>query len=46
MSRLRIAGGHLVDPAHGVDGVADVWVEGGRVVEAPSGAMAASTAVP
>ena len=34
--RLRIAGGHVVDPAHGVDGVADVWIEGGRVVEAPT----------
>ena len=33
--RLRIAGGHVVDPARGVDGVADVWVEGGRVVAAP-----------
>ncbi len=35
MSRLKVAGGHLVDPARGVDGVADVWVEGGRVVANP-----------
>ncbi len=35
MSRLRIAGGHVVDPAHGVDGLADVWAEGGRIVKAP-----------
>jgi len=33
--RLKIAGGYVVDPAQGVDGVLDVWVEGGRVVEAP-----------
>ncbi|WP_435009584.1 formylmethanofuran dehydrogenase subunit A [Tundrisphaera lichenicola] len=36
MSRLRIAGGHLIDPTHGVDGIADVWIEDGRVVEAPT----------
>ncbi len=36
MTRLRIAGGHLVDPANGVDGVSDVWIEGGRVVPAPA----------
>lgn len=35
MSRLKIAGGHLVDPANGVDGVADVWIEAGKVVAAP-----------
>ena len=33
--RLKIAGGHVVDPVQGVDGVLDLWVEGGRVVEAP-----------
>ena len=33
---LKVAGGHLVDPTHGVDGVADVWVHDGRVVAAPS----------
>ena len=31
----RIAGGHVVDPLHGVDGVADVWIEGGRIVAPP-----------
>lgn len=36
MSRLRIMGGRVVDPTHGVDGVADVWIDEGRVVEAPS----------
>ena len=35
MSRLRIAGGRVVDPANGVDGVADVWIEDGRVIAAP-----------
>ena len=35
MSRLRIAGGHVVDPANGVDGVLDVWIDGGRVVTPP-----------
>jgi formylmethanofuran dehydrogenase subunit A len=35
MSRLKIAGGRVVDPANGVDGVADVWIEDGRVVTAP-----------
>ena len=36
MSRLLIKGGRVVDPAHGVDGVADVWIEGGRVVAPPT----------
>ena len=36
MTSLRIAGGHVVDPAHGVDGVADVWIVDGKVVAAPS----------
>lgn len=35
--RLKIAGGRVVDPAHGVNGVADVWVEGGKVIPAPEG---------
>jgi formylmethanofuran dehydrogenase subunit A len=38
-ARLRIAGGTVYDPAHGVDGVVqDVCVEGGRIVaELPPG---------
>jgi formylmethanofuran dehydrogenase subunit A len=36
MSRLKIAGGHVVDPANRVDGVGDVWIEGGKVVDPPS----------
>ncbi|MFL5576855.1 MAG: formylmethanofuran dehydrogenase subunit A [Gemmatimonadaceae bacterium] len=40
MSRLRIAGGTVYDPANGVDGVArDVCIEGGRIVaELPANA--------
>ena len=34
--RLKIAGGHVVDPAHGVDGVADLWVEAGRIIAPPA----------
>jgi formylmethanofuran dehydrogenase subunit A len=32
---LRIAGGHVVDPLHGVDAVRDVWVRDGVVIEPP-----------
>ncbi len=35
MTRLLIRGGHVVDPANGVDGVADVWIVDGRVAPAP-----------
>ena len=39
MVDLAIKGGLIVDPANGVDGaVGDVWVLGGKVVEAPVGA--------
>lgn len=31
MSALRIEGGRVIDPAGGVDGVHDVWIEGGRI---------------
>ncbi len=34
--RLMVAGGRVVDPTRGVDGVGDVWVEDGRVIDAPS----------
>ncbi len=36
MTMLRIAGGRVIDPAHGVDAVRDIWIEGGRVVAAPA----------
>ena len=34
--RVRIAGGHVVDPTRGVDAVADVWIEAGRVIAPPT----------
>lgn len=43
MMRIRIEGGHVVDPASGIDGVRDVLVADGHVVavgEAPDGFLA------
>jgi len=37
MSRLKVSGGHVVDPLNGIDGPADVWIEGGKVIAAPVG---------
>ena len=31
----RIKGGRVVDPANGRDGVADIWIRDGRIIEAP-----------
>ena len=36
MTRLRIAGGRVLDPAHGVDEVRDLWIGGGTVLDAPA----------
>jgi formylmethanofuran dehydrogenase subunit A len=36
LSRLKIAGGHVVDPANGVDTLADIWIEDGRVIPSPN----------
>ena len=34
---LKIAGGTVYDPANGIDGqVRDIWVSGGKIVEAPT----------
>ena len=34
---FKIEGGYVYDPANGVDGqVHDIWISGGRIVEAPS----------
>jgi formylmethanofuran dehydrogenase subunit A len=33
--RTRIAGGHVIDPAHDRDGIGDVWIEDGRIIAAP-----------
>ena len=32
MTTLRLRGGHVVDPANGVDAVADLWFQDGRIV--------------
>ncbi len=34
-AHLKIMGGHLVDPANGVDEVRDLWVADGRIVAPP-----------
>jgi len=39
----RIAGGRVIDPANGRDGVGDIWISGGRIVEPPQGARAEAT---
>jgi formylmethanofuran dehydrogenase subunit A len=36
----RIAGGRIIDPAKGRDGVGDIWMRDGRIVEPPAGARA------
>jgi formylmethanofuran dehydrogenase subunit A len=36
-SLFKISGGTVYDPIHGIDGeVRDIWIDGGRIVEAPS----------
>jgi len=39
----RIAGGRVIDPAHGRDGVGDVWMRDGRIVDAPPDGRADAT---
>src|SRR5262250_1677610 len=39
----RIAGGHVIDPANDRDGIGDIWMSDGRIVEAPPGADADTT---
>ncbi|QDU80459.1 Formyltransferase/hydrolase complex Fhc subunit A [Polystyrenella longa] len=37
MTLLRIQGGTIYDPAHGIDGeVSDLWVEDGRIIATPT----------
>src|SRR6056297_1294717 len=36
-----IQGGRLVDPAHKIDAVGDLWIEGDRIVPGPPAAVAA-----
>src|SRR5438270_7552084 len=33
--KTRIAGGRVIDPAHGRDGVGDIWIEDGRIIATP-----------
>ena len=33
--KTRIAGGRVIDPAHGRDGIGDVWIADGHIIEAP-----------
>ncbi|HEY7663496.1 MAG TPA: formylmethanofuran dehydrogenase subunit A [Xanthobacteraceae bacterium] len=33
----RITGGRVIDPANGRDGIADVWMRDGRIIEAAAG---------
>ena len=35
----RIAGGRVIDPAHGRDGIGDVWMRDGRIVDAATPAV-------
>ncbi|MCE7028167.1 formylmethanofuran dehydrogenase subunit A [Jiella avicenniae] len=41
----RLSGGHVVDPASGRDGVADIYVEDGLVVDPPSNGRAADETI-
>jgi formylmethanofuran dehydrogenase subunit A len=39
----RIAGGRVIDPAHGRDGPGDVWFRDGRIIEPPAEGQADET---
>ncbi|MGP8232582.1 MAG: formylmethanofuran dehydrogenase subunit A [Methylovirgula sp.] len=34
---IRLAGGRVVDPANGRDGIGDIWIRDSRIIEAPVG---------
>jgi len=38
-----LAGGRVIDPAHGRDGIGDVWIKDGRIVDPPAGGAADAT---
>jgi dihydroorotase len=40
MSILHIRGGRILDPSRDFDGVADLWIENGRIIDRPSGTSA------
>src|SRR5499425_2537781 len=39
----RIAGGHVIDPANDRDGIGDIWMRDGRIIDAPPGDRADAT---
>jgi len=39
----RIVAGRVIDPANGRDGIGDVWIRDGKIVDAPQGADADAT---
>jgi formylmethanofuran dehydrogenase subunit A len=39
----RIVGGRVIDPANGRDGIGDVWIRDGKIVDAPQGGDADSS---
>jgi formylmethanofuran dehydrogenase subunit A len=40
---IRLAGGRVIDPAHGRDEIADLWIDNGRLIAPPAGRRAAQT---
>ena len=40
---IRIKGGHVVDPVNGRDGPGDLWINGDRIVDAPTDGRAVET---
>ena len=40
---IRLAGGRVIDPAHGRDEIADLWIDNGRIIAPPAGRRAAQT---
>ncbi|MBW0002072.1 MAG: formylmethanofuran dehydrogenase subunit A [Hyphomicrobiales bacterium] len=40
---IRLRGGRVIDPAHGRDEIADVWIEDGRIVTPPAGGQPAES---
>jgi formylmethanofuran dehydrogenase subunit A len=43
MNLLCLKGGHVIDPANGIDARRDIWLAGGSIVEAPRNRAASRT---
>ena len=43
MSRIRLKGGRVIDPANQRDSVGDVWIEAGRIIAPPADGRADTT---